>query len=388
MEDFVFACGTKIIFGKGKETEVGREVKKHSSRIMLVIGGGTVKRSGLYDRVVKSLKEAGVDYVEFAGVQPNPRLALAHKGVEIARKEKLDFILAVGGGSVIDTAKAIALGVPYQGDLWDFYTRKAVPEKALPVASVLTIPAAGSEMSIFSVISDEASGRKIGLGVDVLRPVFAIMNPELSYTLPAYQTAAGCVDIMLHTTERYFTNTPDVDFTDRMAEALLKTMVDKSRQVMKDPTNYALRAEIMWAGAISHNGFLETGKQTDFASHAIEHELSAAYDVTHGAGLAVVFPAWCKYVYKHNLPRFVQFAVRVMNVEQDYFHPERTALAGIEAVERLFKDIGMPTRLADMGIDYQRIEEMADKCTKGDTIKVGKFLPLGKRDIVEIYKLC
>lgn len=388
MENFDFECKTKIIFGKDTEGRVGAEVKRHSTKILLVAGGGSVKKSGLHDRVTKSLKDAGVEYVELSGAQPNPRLKLVHKGVDLCRANGVTFILAVGGGSAIDTAKGIALGVPYQGDVWDFYVGKAQPTTALPVGVVLTIPAAGSEASIFTVITNEDTAQKIGYGTEHARPVFAIMNPELTYTLPPYQTASGCVDIMLHTLERYFTNTTEVNFVDRMCEALLKTMVDMSPRVLKDPKNYGLRADIMWMGALSHNGLLETGRVTDFASHAIEHELSAIYDVTHGAGLAVVFPAWCKYVYKHNLKRFVQFAVRVMNVEQDFENPERTALEGIAALERLFKDIGAPTRLGELGIDDKRWEEMAAKCTANDTVKVGNLLPLGKRDVINIFNLC
>lgn len=388
MENFVFECKTRIIFGKDTEGRVGAEVKPHSGKILLVAGGGSIKKSGLYDRVTKSLKDAGVEYVEFSGAQPNPRLKLVHKGIETCRANGVTFILAVGGGSAIDTAKAIALGVPYKGDVWDFYIGKAQPAGALPVGVVLTFPAAGSEASIFTVITNEETSQKIGYGSEYARPVFAILNPELSYTLPPYQTACGCVDIMLHTLERYFSHTKEVDFVDRMCEALLKTMVDKSARVLKDPHNYALRADIMWMGAISHNGLLDTGRVTDWASHAIEHELSAIYDVTHGAGLAVVFPAWCKYVYKHNLGRFVQFAVRVMNVEQDFENPERTAMEGIEAIERLFAEIGAPTRLSQLNIDDKRWDEMAAKCTANDTAKIGNLLPLGKRDVVNIFKLC
>ncbi len=388
MNNFVFDCKTTIIFGKNTEDSVGSETKKYADKVLLVAGGGSIKRSGLYDRVTKNLTAAGVKYIDFGGAKPNPVLSLVHEGIKVCRDNGIKFILAVGGGSAIDTAKGIAMGVPYDGDVWDFYCGKGTPKEALPVGVVLTIAAAGSESSTSSVITNEETAQKIGIGYDCIRPMFAIMNPELTYTLPAYQTASGCVDIMLHTFERYFTNVEDVELIDRMAESLLKTMVDKSPRVLKDPENYNLRAEIMWAGALSHNDLMGTGRVPDFASHSIEHELSAIYDVTHGAGLAVVFPAWCKYVYKHNLKRFVQFAVRVMNVEQDFENPERTALAGIEKLEDLFASIGVETRLSQMGIDDKRWDEMADKCTAGDTMKVGNFVPLNKKDIINIFELC
>jgi len=388
MEDFTFQCATKIIFGKDAELAVGKEVKQHADKILLCRGGSSVERFGLLGRVAKSLDEAGVDYVDFAGAQPNPRLSLVEEGVALCREQNIGFILAVGGGSVIDTAKAIALGVPYTGDLWDFFTGKVEPKEALPVGALLTIPAAGSESSIVSVITNEKTCQKIGFGTELIRPVFAIMNPELSYTLPPYQTAAGCVDIMMHTLERYFSNVTDVELTDRLCEGLLKMMVDKSVRVLADPENYALRAEIMWAGSLSHNGLMDTGRIGDFATHDIEHEVGAIYDVAHGAGLAVLFPAWCKYVYKHNLKRFVQFAVRVMNVELDYENPQRTALEGIDRLEKLFVQIGMPTHLSEMKVDDSRWFEMADKCTAKDTKKAGNFYPLSRDDILKIFALC
>jgi alcohol dehydrogenase YqhD (iron-dependent ADH family) len=388
MENFVFDYSTKVIFGKDTENQTGAEIARYADKVLLVYGGSSVQKSGLLDRVKDSLKTAGVSFVDLGGVQPNPRLAMVEKGITLCREKKLEFMLAVGGGSVIDTAKGIAIGVPYSGNVWDFYIGKAQPQKALPVGVVLTIPAAGSETSAFSVITNEKEGLKIGYGNDIIRPRFAIMNPELNYTLPEYQTACGIVDIMMHTLERYFTNVTDVQFTDRLCEGLLKTMVDLAPRVMENPRNYAVRAEILWAGSVSHNGLMETGRIGDFASHGIEHELSAIYDIAHGAGLAVVFPAWCKYVYKHNLKRFVQFAVRVMGAEEDFENPERTALEGIKRIEDLFKRIKMPVRLSEFKIGDDRWEEMATKATKDDTEKVGNFLPLGKADIIHIFELC
>ncbi|MDR1509415.1 MAG: iron-containing alcohol dehydrogenase [Synergistaceae bacterium] len=388
MENFVFGYCTKILFGRGMEDKVGAETKRHGKKVLLVYGGGSIKKSGLFDKVVKSLTNAGVEFVEFGGAQPNPRLSLVREGIKSGRGQKIDFILAVGGGSAIDTAKAIALGIPYEGDVWDFFAGKQKPQSAIKVGVILTIPAAGSESSMFSVITNETELLKCGYGNDLIRPVFAIMNPELTYTLPPYQTACGCVDIMMHTLERYFTNVTDVELTDRLCEGLLKTMVDKSGRVFENPDDYRLRAEIMWAGSISHNNLMETGRIGDFSSHDIEHEMGAIYDIAHGAGLAIVFPAWCKYVFRHNLKRFVQFAVRVMNVEQDFENPERTALEGIDRIEKLFVKMGMPVRLSQVNIGDDRWDEMASKCTKGDTKKTGNFLPLAKRDILNIFELC
>jgi len=388
MENFNFQCGTNIIFGKDSELTVGQEVKKVANKVLLVYGGQSAKKSGLIERITQSLKAKGIEWVEISGVQPNPRLSLVKEGIALCRQEAIQFILAVGGGSAIDTAKGIALGVPYQGDVWDFYIGKATPQSAIGVGVVLTIPAAGSESSIFTVVSNEEECLKIGYGSELIRPVFAIMNPELSYSIPKYHVAAGSTDIMMHTLERYFTNATDVDLTDRLCEGLLKTMLEEVPRAMEEPTNYAARAEIMWAGSLSHNGLMDTGRIGDFASHEIEHELGAIYDIIHGAGLAVIFPAWCKYVYQHDVARFVQFAVRVMNVEQDYQKPEETALAGIRRLEEFFVRIGMPTRLSQLEIGDDRWEEMADKCTGNDSRTVGSFVPLRKVDILNIFALC
>lgn len=387
MENFTFLSPTKIIFGRGVESRVGEETKAYSNKVLLHYGGGTIKRIGLYDRVVKSLKDAGVDFIELGGVQPNPRLSLVKQGIELCRKHNIDFILAVGGGSAIDSAKAIAVGVPYEGDVWDFYSGKAVPQKALPVGVVLTIPAAGSEASKSSVITNEDGWYKRGLNVEIIRPKFAIMNPEITFTLPPYQTACGAADIMAHVMERYFTHQKDVDFTDRLCEATLKTMIRNVPIVLEEPENYEARAEIMWASTIAHNDLLSTGRIGDWASHAIEHELSGIYDVPHGAGLAVVFPAWMKYVYKENVDRFVQFATRVWDVEMDFANPERTALEGIYRLTQFFKRIGLPVTLEELGIPDDRLEEMADKCTNKGTNQIGNFKKLGREDVLNILKI-
>jgi hypothetical protein len=387
MENFVFQNATKIIFGRGTENQVGNETKQHSSKVLLHYGGGSIKETGLYDKVVKSLREANVEFIELSGVKPNPRLSLVQEGIKICRENQINFILAVGGGSVIDSAKAIAVGVPYRGDVWDFYAGKAEVKEALPVGTVLTIPAAGSEASPSSVITSENGWYKRGLTTEFIRPVFSILNPELSFTLPAYQTACGAADIMAHIMERYFTNVPNVDLTDRLCEATLKTIIKNIPVAIKEPENYNARAEVMWAGTIAHNDLLGTGRIGDWASHDIEHEISGIYDVAHGAGLAVVFPAWMKYVYKHDINRFVQFAVRVWNVDMSFESLEKTALEGIERLTNFFKEIGLPVTLRELGITDDRLEEMAAKCTQSDAITVGNFVKLNKKDVFNILTL-
>lgn len=387
MINFEYLNPTKIIFGKGNEKRVGNEVIQYGKRILLHYGGGSIKKSGLYDTVVKSLEEAGVYFIELSGVKPNPRLSLVKEGIKLCRDNDIDFILAVGGGSVIDSAKAIAVGVKYQGDVWDFYEGKAVPTETLPVGVILTIAAAGSECSKSSVITNENGWYKRGLNVELIRPRFAILNPELTFTLPPYQTACGIADIMAHIMERYFTQVDNVELTDRLCEATLKTVIGNAAKVIREPDNYDARAEIMWAGTNAHNDLLSTGRISDFGSHAIEHELSGIYDVAHGAGLAVVFPAWMKYVYKNNIDRFVQFAVRVWNVEQYFDDPERTALEGIQRLESFFKSIGLPVTLKELNIPDDRLEEMAEKCRKGSDGTTGNFVKLNKEDILNILKL-
>jgi alcohol dehydrogenase YqhD (iron-dependent ADH family) len=387
MNHFTYYNATRVIFGKDTELQAGGQVKKYASKVLLHYGGGSIKKSGLYDRIVASLNENGIEFIDLPGVQPNPRVSLVRKGIDICRENNIGFILAAGGGSAIDSAKGIAAGVPYEGDVWDFYNGKAQIKQALPVGVVLTIPAAGSESSTSSVLTNEDGWYKRGTGSELIRPQFAIMNPVLTYTLPSYQTVCGAADIMAHIMERYFTNTPDVELTDRLSEATLKTVIGNVPIAVKEPQNYAARAEIMWAGSIAHNDLLGTGREQDWASHGIEHELSAIYDVAHGAGLAVVFPAWMKYVYKHNIARFVQFAVRVWNVENDFHNPEKTALEGITRLKEFFKKIGLPVTLPELGIAEERFEEMADKATAGDTKTLGNFVKLKKQDIIEIYKL-
>lgn len=348
MLDFTFSNVTKIVFGRGAEERAGKEAALWGKKVLLHYGGGHIVRTGLKDRVVDSLKEAGLEIVELGGAQPNPRLSLVREGIELARKEQVDLILAVGGGSAIDSAKAIAIGVPYDGDVWDFYAGKAKAEESLPLGVVLTIPAAGSESSPSSVITNEDGWLKVGYGALVMRPKFALLNPELTFTLPAYQTACGVSDMMAHIMERYFTNEEDVGFSDHLCEAAMRSIIQEAPIAIAEPENYGARANIMWAGTIAHNDLLGMGRSEDWASHNIEHELSAIYDIAHGAGLSIVFPAWMKYVYKQNPERFVQFAVRVFGVEQDFHNPERTILEGIRRLEDFFHRIGLSTKLHDL----------------------------------------
>lgn len=385
MDNFEFHNPTRIIFGKGVESQVGDEVAKYSKKALIHYGGGSAIKSGLIDRVRISLKAAGVDFVELGGVQPNPRVALVREGIELCRKESISFILAVGGGSVIDSAKAIGVGVPASHDVWDFYEYIAEPQKMLDVGVVLTIPAAGSESSSSSVVSNEEKQLKRGLSNEIMRPRFAFMNPELTFTLPPYQTACGAADIMAHIMERYFTNTKNVEFTDRLCEAGLKTIINNVPQVLENPNDYDARAEVMWTGCVAHNDLFNTGREGDWGSHSIEHEISALFDVAHGAGLAVIFPAWMKYVYKHDVARFSQFAERVWGLEMDHFNPEKTALAGIYRTEAFFRSIGLPVRLSEMDVPVESIPEMAKKCTGTGT--TGNFIKLNTAAVTEIFNL-
>jgi alcohol dehydrogenase len=387
MENFRFFNPTAIIFGKDTEKFVGAETKKRGKRVLVHFGGGSIKKSGLYDRVVGSLRESGIEFFELGGVKPNPRLSLVCEGVELCRKNNVDFILAVGGGSVIDSAKAIALGAKYAGDVWDFYMGKTAPTEALPIGCVLTIPAAGSESSQSSVITNEEGKLKRFCDNEILRPRFAIMNPELSFTLPPYQTACGASDIMAHVIERYFTNSRHVELTDRLCESTLKTVINNAPTVLREPQNYDARAEIMWAGAIAHNDLLGTGRIGDWASHMIEHELSAINDVAHGAGLAIVFPAWMKYVCKHDIQSFVRFAVRVWNVDERFHDPEETASEGIRRLESFYESIGLPTRLSEIGITEKDFDMISGKCKRFYRDTVGNFVRLDGTAIKEILDL-
>lgn len=387
MQNFRFLNKTEIIFGKDTQKEVGAEVKKYGTKVLLHYGSAHIKKSGLYDEVIASLNEANVDFVELGGVQPNPRLSLVKEGIKLCRENKVDFILSVGGGSVIDSAKAIAVGAPYDGDVWDFFDGSANIEEAIPNGVVLTIPAAGSESSTGSVITDEENKNKRDAGSPLMIPTFAIMNPDLTFSLPSYQTACGAADIMAHVMERYFTNENNVDFTDRLCEATLKTIIHNAPLAIATPDDYASRAEIMWAGTIAHNDLLGTGRESDWSSHMIEHELSALNDVAHGAGLAIVFPAFLQYVYKHDIARFVQFAVRVWNVDQSFGNPEQTALEGIARMKAFFASIGLPTSLKEINITQESFDHMAKNCKLLNGDALGFFVKLYEQDIKNILKL-
>jgi alcohol dehydrogenase YqhD (iron-dependent ADH family) len=387
VKNFQFQNPTRILFGRGYEEKVGNQVAKYSNNILLHFGGGSIKASGLYDRVTASLKKAGVTWVELGGVKPNPRLSLVQEGVKLCKEHKLGLILAVGGGSVIDSAKAIAMGAVIEGDVWDFYLGKGAPVDALPIGTVLTIPAAGSEASTGTVITNEEGWLKRAVNSELIYPRFSILNPELAFSLPKFQVACGVTDIMAHLMERYFTNITHVSFTDRLLEATMKTLINLAPKVLENPQDYDAWSELMWAGTIAHNNLLDTGRVGDWASHDIEHEISGIYDIAHGAGLAVVFPAWMKYVLHHDLNRFVQWAVRVWNVEMDVFNPEAVARAGIEKMEEFFHSIGLGTYLTGLEIPADRIDEMADKCTGGNTRTVGNFVKLDHGAVREILLL-
>ena len=385
--NFEFYSPTRVIFGKGTEQRVGALVREYGgTRVLVVYGGKSAVRSGVLDRAEKSLAEADLSSWTLGGVVPNPHLDKVYEGIRIGRENGIDFLLAVGGGSVIDTAKAIAIGVPYDGDFWDFFSGK-VPEQALPVGTVLTIAASGSEGSPDSIITNEKTLEKNGAEADCLRPCFSVLDPALTESLPAYQTACGITDIMAHTFERYFTNTPDVEVTDRMLEGVLLAMLHEGRRVMEDPHNYEARANIMWAGMVCHNDIMGVGRQQDWNSHHLEHVLSAKYDCAHGAGLAVIMPAWMRYCAEHGgEKRLAQMAVRVFGCQMDFDDPKRTALEGIEAFRAFLHSIGMPLTFAEIGADPADIPELVEMNRIGDG-KTGGYIGLDRQAHFDIYNL-
>lgn len=385
MINFEFYNPTRIIFGKDVYKNVGEEVKKYGTRILMVYGGKSLKANGTYDAVLASLDRAGITCFELPGVQPNPRLSLVQKGICIAKEKNVEMILAVGGGSVIDTAKAIAAGVYYDGDVWDFYTTEKRPEKVMDIGVILTIPAAGSESSDGSVITKEEEQMKCSCSTNLFFPKFAMLDPQLCFTLPEYQISAGGADILAHVMERYFVPDEHHDFSDRLCEAAMVSLIEHLPKVLEDKKNYEAWAEVMWIGNIAHNGLLGKGKSGDWGSHNIEHQLSAHYDIAHGAGLAIIFPAWMKYVWKTKPEMMEQYAVRVWNVSAEGKTQEEVILEGIRRTEEFYHSIGLATRLSDVGIDSSDFEVMAQKAVFMGPL--GNLKKLYKEDVIEIYKL-
>ena len=388
MNNFIFYSPTEFVFGRGAEVQTGTLVKKYGAhKVMVVYGGGSVVRNGLLACVEKSLQEADIAYCMLGGVQPNPVDTKVYEGIELCRKEQVDMMLAVGGGSVIDTAKAIAAGVPYDGDFWDFYIGKSTVTEALKVAVVLTIPAAGSEGSGNTVITKVAGLQKLSLRVPgLLRPVFAVMNPDLTYTLPPFQTACGIADMMAHIMERYFTNTQEVEIGDRLCEGTLLAIIKEAATVMKEPQNYGARANLRWCGTIAHNGTCGVGCEEDWASHFLEHEMSAIYNVTHGAGLSVIFPAWMTWMVDHHVDKIVQYAIRVWGVPESE-DKKSVAFEGISRLKAFFKSIGLPITFAELGIENPDIDRLVDSLHRNKGELVGNYVKLTRKDSGEIYRL-
>jgi len=386
MNNFTYENPTKLVFGQDTEQEVGTLTKMYGTTVLLHYGSGSIKQNGLYGRVKNSLKAANLEVVELGGVIPNPSLKTVKEGIALCEQHGVDVILAVGGGSVIDSAKAIAMGVPYAGDAWDFFVRGTVPKAALPIGVVLTIPAAGSESSIATVITNYNLGLKRSCRHDILRPKFAVMNPALTYTLPPYQSAIGAIDMMGHVIERYFTNTPHVDLIDRMSEGLLKTVIEQANIVADDPTNYDARAELMLAGALAHNGSLGLGREEDWACHIMEYEVTQTSGIAHGHGLAMLYPSWMRYVYKHNVERFAMFAKNVFAIEPSD-ELDQMARDGIAALEAFYHGLDIPTNLSYAGITENDIIPMADSCTEQGKRILGNFVKLNRNDVINIYRM-
>ena len=391
MENFAYYTPTKVVFGKDEEKNVGKLAKEFGAKKVLIhYGGGSAVRSGLIDKIKTSLTEESISFVELGGVKPNPRLSLIYEGIKLAKENSVDFILAVGGGSVIDSAKGIGYGIanPDIEDVWDLYIGKKKTQKCAPIGVVLTIAAAGSEMSGGSVVTKEDEQLKRSYGCDNARPKFAIMNPELTYTLPKYQIACGVVDIMMHTMERYFSPVGNLELTDKIAEGLLRTMIKYGKLSLENPHNYEARAEIMWASSLAHNGLTGCGGIGDWSTHQLEHDLGGVYDIAHGAGLSAVWGSWARYVYKENPKRFVQFAENVFGIEK-IGTDEEIAIKGIEAMENFYKDIEMPISISETGINLsdKDVEILAEKCSNNGTRYIGSFKKLFKEDMAKIYSM-
>lgn len=390
MNDFTYYAPTKVVFGRGAENKTGELIKAYGSKKVLIhYGSASAEKSGLISRIKTSLEAAGIEYTQLGGVVPNPRISLVYKGIELCKKENVDFILAVGGGSVIDSSKAIGYGLANDGDVWELYEHTKKATACAPIGAVLTIAAAGSEMSSSSVITKEEGGMKRSYGSDLCRPKFAVMDPELTLTLPDYQTTCGCTDILMHTMERYFTNGGNMELTDRIAEGLLKTVMKNAVILRDDPKNYEARAEVMWASSLSHNGLTGCGcNGSDFATHSLEHEVGGMFDVAHGAGLAALWGSWARYVYKNCLHRFISFAVNVMGVS-DNDTPENIAVKGIEKMEDFFRSINMPTSFAELGVSPtdEQLVKMAHMCSIATGGSKGSAMVLHEADMLNIYRM-
>lgn len=386
---FIYNTPTKVIFGKDAESRVGDLINEHKCKKALIhYGSASAKKSGLIDRLMRTLEAAHIAYAELGGVMPNPRLSLVNEGIALCKKEKVDFVLAVGGGSVIDSSKAIGYGASNEGDVWDYYAYKRQAEKCLPIGAVLTIAAAGSEMSNSSVITNEDGRLKRGYKNEICRPKFAVMNPELTMTLPPYQTQSGCVDILMHTMERYLNHGDNMQLTDALSEGLMKTVMKSALILRGDPQNYNARAEVMWASSLSHNGLTGCGTDGgDWATHKMEHELGGMFDVAHGAGMAAIWGSWARYVYQYRPERFAKFAVNVMGVTA-FGTEDETAIKGIEAVEAFYRSVNMPTSLKELGIvpSDAQIEELAEKCSITTNDSLGVVRTLKKEDMRNIYR--
>ncbi|WP_103108989.1 iron-containing alcohol dehydrogenase [Brevibacillus reuszeri] len=383
MNPFVYHNPTQLIFGRGQLSMLKEKAEQLGQTVLLVYGGGSIKRTGLYEKVVSLLQEADCRVLELSGVEPNPRLSTVKKGIELCRQEGVNWILAVGGGSVIDAAKAVAVGVPYEGDVWDFYTRKALATEALPLGTILTLAATGSEMNRGSVVTNWDTKEKHGASTTF--PAFSILDPENTFSVPHDQTIYGISDIMSHVFEQYFTHTPEVPLQTRFAESILKTVIENADRVLANPEDYDARANILYCGTMALNGTLPVGVETDWATHSIEHAVSAVYDIPHGGGLAIIFPKWMRYVYRENVARFVRFAVEVWNVDPTGKTDDEVALEGIAATEAFFARIGAPTRLADYEIDDQHLQLMAEKATPYGPI--GNFKKLSSEDVAQILRM-
>lgn len=391
MYNFTFCSPTEFVFGRDTQQQTGELLTKYGARrVLLVSGGGSARRSGLLPLIESLMTREGIEWVELSGITPNPTDDRVYEGVDLMRRNNLDFILAVGGGSVIDTAKAIALGVPYQGDFWDFFAGHAKPRSAMPVGVVLTIPAAGSEGSGNSVITRRVERQKISVRYpELLRPKFAVMNPELTFTLPWYQTACGIVDMIAHVMERYFSNTRECDVTDGFAEAVMKAVMNNARKLIADPDNYEARANIMWAGNLAHNGLCGVGKEEDWASHRMEHEISALYpNVAHGAGLAVVIPSWMLFAGSRNPHKMLSFATNVMGVKGGDKAPKQVIYEGVSRLRQFYSDLGLQTTLSELIGEKPDIKAMVESLGRNMGRTVGSYVPLTMADCEEIYHNC